>query len=96
MELLSEEEVKKVASLAKIHLSSDVIKEYQSKLTKILQDVEKIEHLNIDNDIMYTPSSNSNLMDEDVVESMLSLEEVLVNAPNKKGSFIEVGGVSND
>lgn len=96
MELLSIDEVKKVARLAKINLSEEEVLEYQEKLSKIIEDVSEIIDIEVDEDIMYTASSNVNCMDEDEVKESLKLEDVLLNAPHKKGSFVEVGGNYND
>lgn len=96
MELLSIEEVKKVARLAKINLSEEEVLEYQLKLSKIIDDISEIIDIEVEDEIMYTASNNVNCMDEDEIRSSLKLEDVLLNAPHKKGSFVEVGGKSND
>lgn len=96
MEKLTKEEVYHVSSLGKIALNDNEVEEYREKLTKILEDINKIYDVEVNEELMYTPSNNINKMHDDVPENMLDVKDVLKNASKVDGDYIEVGGVYND
>lgn len=97
MERLSDEEVLKVINLAKLNPETENIEELSYQLKQILNEVNKIEQLNIsDTDILITPSPNKNIYYEDEVGIMLAKKDVLKNALIHDESYIEVVGVLND
>ncbi len=96
-EKLKEEEVLHVAKLARIEIDKEELKSYQIKLKKLLNEIEKINEIEIkDSDILICPTENKCKLREDVNGEMLSPKEVLENAPRKSGNYIAVPVVINE
>lgn len=89
--MISEEQVKHIASLAKLNIKEEEMGKYQKQLTDILTEIEKIVEVDINEDeIMISPSSNKNNYSEDVYESHISKEDAFKNAKRVKGDYITV------
>lgn len=99
-------QVKKVAKLANLTLTSEEEEKFSDQLSKIL---DYIEELNAVDTSSVKPTfnvvSNVNVLREDVEEVSLSQEEALQNAPNeqssrsrakKDGFFISKGVFNNE
>lgn len=84
---LTKEDVLHVASLSKLNIENKDIEKYQKDLEDILNSINKIESLNIDSNIMITPSEN-----EDVFSNYSNNKDidVLSNAKERVGNFIKV------
>ena len=94
MERLTNEEVLHVANLARLDLSEEEIDTYAVKLREILDEVDKIKDIEVETDeMMISPNENVCVLTSDESEKMLSIDEILKNAPNKYSDFIEVRGV---
>lgn len=91
---LSKEEVKHVAKLANLPLSSEEEKLYSEQLSKVL---DYIDHLNqcstSDVEPTYNVSGQKSVMREDSVGESLSQEEALQNGSNVKNGFFVTKGV---
>lgn len=97
MESLSREKVLHVADLGRIAISEDEIEKFGHGLKQILDEIEKINKLDIEtDDILISPTENTNVYRNDEVEDMLTINDALKNAPKTKGNFIEVVRVIND
>lgn len=97
MESLSREKVLHVADLSKIALKEEEINTFGRGLKQILDEIEKINNLDIEsNDILISPTENINVYRNDEVKEMLPIEDVVKNAPEVKGNFIEIVRVIND
>lgn len=97
MDSLSKEQVKHVAELGKIDISEDEINNFAHGLKQILDEIDKISNIDIKtDDILISPTDNINIYRDDEVKDMLSIKEVLKNAPATKGNFVEVVRVVND
>ena len=71
--MISEEQVKHIAKLARLNVSDDEMEKYQKQLSDILKEIKKIEEVDIAEDtIMISPSDNKNNYSEDVIESHIS------------------------
>ncbi len=84
---LTKEDVLHVASLSKLNIENKDIEKYQKDLEDILNSINKIESLDIDSNIMITPSEN-----EDVFSNYSNNKDidVLSNAKERVGNFIKV------
>lgn len=92
---LTREEVLHVAHLARINISEEEIEMYQMNLKQMIDEIDKIKELNdFDDEMMFTPCEGKiELIKNDV--SVCS-NDLLVNAPSKKGNFIEVPVMINE
>lgn len=94
---LTKEEVLHVAKLAKLELSEEEIEKYSYDLKEILDEIEKINDIELEeNGILIAPWSEDSVLREDVGENGIGEENVVKNAPKKLDNFIEVRGVFND
>ena len=94
---LTKEEVLHVADLARIEIDEDELEMYQVKLKQILNEIEKINDVNInDNNILITPTENECILREDKVKEMLEAKQVLENAPRHNGNYFSVPVVIKD
>lgn len=89
--MISKEKVDHIAKLARLNVKEDEYSKYQTQLTDILTEIDKIMEVEITNDeIMISPSFNSNCYSEDVTETHISKESLLRNAKSVKGDYITV------
>jgi aspartyl-tRNA(Asn)/glutamyl-tRNA(Gln) amidotransferase subunit C len=84
-------DIKYVANLARIRLTDKEIERFSKQLKDVLKYIDKLKELDITN---IQPTSHvlplKNIFREDVVKSSLNSEEVLKNAPQRKGNFFKV------
>jgi len=97
MDRLTKEEVLHVSKLAKIRVDEKEIEKYQIELKKLLNQVEKINLIEIDSDeILIAPWSENITLRKDEPGDMLIKNDVLKNVPEKSGSYVEVPVVINE
>jgi aspartyl-tRNA(Asn)/glutamyl-tRNA(Gln) amidotransferase subunit C len=88
---LTTDEVKKVASLARLGLSPDEVELMREQLSSILTSIDLINELDT---ASIPPTAQTialtNVMRDDVSRPSLSLEQVLMNAPRHRDGFFEV------
>lgn len=78
-------DVKKVAKLANLPLTSDEESKYSEQLSKILDYIDQLNSVDTsDVEPTYNMSGLSNVMRSDAVGECLSQEDTLSNAPKKK------------
>lgn len=87
---LSDEEVRKVALLARLELSSEEVTEQAKHLNNLLLQFEALQDLDVTG---IDPTSHShpvfNVLRADVIRPSLSREQALVNAPEQRdGCFV--------
>lgn len=91
---LSTDQVKKVAKLANLPVSSDEEEKYAEQLSAIL---DYIDLLNTVDTSGVEPTFNvipqKNIMRTDVAGESLSQEDAIKNAPNKKDGYFVTKGV---
>ncbi len=79
---LTAEEVRKVADLARLHLSETEVEAYREQLSSVLAYVEQLNELDLEG---VPPTAHAvgqeNVWREDEARPSLPLEEVLLNAP---------------
>jgi aspartyl-tRNA(Asn)/glutamyl-tRNA(Gln) amidotransferase subunit C len=87
---LTREEVAKVASLARLHLSDAELELFTEQLAQVLEHAQDVEALSLD-DVVATahPFALVNVVREDVVRPSLDRDEVLAMAPEaREGRFV--------
>lgn len=94
---ISKEEVKKVAELARLEFNEAQIEKFTEQLGNILEYIEKLNELDTDN---VKPTSHvldiSTPLREDKVQKLLTIDEVLQNAPESEDDFFVVPQVIED
>ena len=85
------EEVRKVASLARLELSDDELKTYGEQLTQILGYVKVLDEVDIEGvDPMPHAVDLQNIFREDERQPSLDRADALSNAPKTDGQFFQV------
>ena len=88
---LTREEVLHVAELARIKLTDEEIEKYQIQLKQLLNDIEKINDVEVEDDeIVIANWDEPTKLRDDVAGKMLNPKEVVNTAPRHTGNYIEV------
>ena len=94
---LTNEEVSKVANLARLQLSDEEIGQYREQLSAVLDYVEQLNELPLNG---VTPTTHAiariNVLREDIARPSLSLEDVLYNAPDQAQEQFLIQAVLDD
>lgn len=94
---LSKDQVKKVAKLANLNLTSEEEEKFSQQLSKILGYIEELNSVDTSSvEPTFNVISKANVLREDIDEVGLSQEEALANSPSKKDGFFATKGVFND
>ena len=90
--LIDEKITLKIASLAKLELTEQEIKEYSKDLTKILKWMEELKEVDVSNVQPVTSVTKNELYErEDIVyKNTVEQEKILLNAPEKVGKYFTV------
>ena len=82
----------KIASLAKIALTDQEIKEYSKDLTNILKWMEELKEVDVSNVQPVTSVTKNELYErEDIAyKNTVEQEKILLNAPEKVGEYFTV------
>lgn len=91
---LTREEVLHVAHLSRIGVDEKDIDKYKVQLKQIMNEIERINELDVDGDILISPTDNKNVYREDI--GIQENVDVLRNAPKKSGNYIEIKRFVND
>lgn len=84
-------EVKAVAALARLGLSSDEVEHLRAQLSSILSSIELINELDTESILPTAQTIDlTNVMRDDVPRPSLPLEQVFLNAPRHRNGFFEV------
>jgi aspartyl-tRNA(Asn)/glutamyl-tRNA(Gln) amidotransferase subunit C len=88
---MNEEDVLKLAHLARLHLEPNELSAVAEKLGSILSYIKKLDAVNVDGvEAMSHVHGVQNVFRADVAQPSLSIEDALLNAPDKSGRFIKV------
>lgn len=91
---INQEQVERVAALARLKLTSAEKEQFTEQLNKILQFADKLNELDTEN---VEPTSHvlpmKNVMREDEVRESLDREKVLQNAPDQQDGMFRVPAV---
>ena len=82
----------KIASLAKLELTDQEIKEYSKDLTNILKWMEELKEVDVSNVQPITSVTKNELYErEDIAyKNTVEQEKILLNAPEKVGEYFTV------
>ena len=90
--LIDEKITLKIASLAKLELTDQEIKEYSKDLTNILKWMEELKEVDVSNVQPVTSVTKNQLYErEDIAyKNTVEQEKILLNAPEKVGEYFTV------
>ena len=90
--LIDEKITLKIASLAKLELTDQEIKEYSKDLTNILKWMEELKEVDVSNVQPITSVTKNDLYErEDIAyKNTVEQEKILLNAPEKVGKYFTV------
>ena len=90
--LIDEKITLKIASLAKLELTDQEIKEYSKDLTNILKWMEELKEVDVSNVQPVTSVTKNDLYErEDIAyKNTVEQEQILLNAPEKVGVYFTV------
>lgn len=92
--MLSDDEVRKVADLARIALSDDEIATLGPQLSKLLEYVEVLNEVETETiEPMAHAVEQTNVFREDIATPALPREQALANAPKTDGKYFLVPAV---
>lgn len=97
MDRLTDEEVLRVAELARIQVDEDEILKYSVELKKLLDDIDKIKDVDCSTeDLLVTPVSHTVVLRDDMDARRVEFEEFKNNIPKTVGKFVEVSVDSHE
>ena len=88
---ISEQEVKKIAELSRLSLSSDELKKRTEDMNNIIDYMDTLNEIDTDNvDELYNVHDMNNALRDDSFEESLDKKDVLKNSPSSNEDYIEV------
>ncbi|MEK7858927.1 MAG: Asp-tRNA(Asn)/Glu-tRNA(Gln) amidotransferase subunit GatC [Elusimicrobiota bacterium] len=88
---ISEEDVRKIAKLARLRLEPEEVTLYQGQLGKILDSMAELAELDTSKvEPTISVLGVTNVLREDVPGPFAAVEKLLDNAPRREGSFFKV------
>tara|TARA_B100001057_G_C22679535_1_gene883188 strand:+ start:396 stop:707 length:312 start_codon:yes stop_codon:yes gene_type:complete len=88
---ISEQEVKKIAELSRLSLSSDELKKRTEDMNNIIHYMDTLNEIDTDNvDELYNVHDMNNALRDDSFEESLDKKDVLKNSPSSNEDYIEV------
>ena len=96
MEKLTIDETLHVASLARLELTKEEEEKYARELYLIFNEINKIKDLDIDGDIMISPSTNKCALRDDTPVISDNYNDIVENSCSHELGFIEVAGVFDE
>jgi aspartyl-tRNA(Asn)/glutamyl-tRNA(Gln) amidotransferase subunit C len=92
--MLSEEEVKKVAEMARIAISDTEIEKFQKDLSSVLDYVDALKEVDTDGlEIVSSVTGLENVQRADVAKPVDYQEEIMANAPQTKDKYYKVKSI---
>ncbi len=94
---LTQSDVEKIANLARLELTDEEKLQYQTQLSAILAYAERLNGLDLEG-VLPTAHAveQQNVLREDVAEAALTMDEVLLNAPQHADNQFVVQAVLDD
>lgn len=94
---IDQNQVRKVAKLSRLELTSKEVEEFAGQLSAILDYMAKMNELDTDN---VEPLAHclpiTNVLREDEVRESLGMDKTLANAPQRDGEFFKVPKILDD
>jgi aspartyl-tRNA(Asn)/glutamyl-tRNA(Gln) amidotransferase subunit C len=92
--MLTAEEVKKVAEMARIELKEEEVEKFQKDLSSVLEYVEELQQVDTDGlEIVSSVTGLENIQRADVAQPIEYQEEILANAPERKEKYYKVKSI---
>lgn len=92
--MLSAEEVKKVAQMARIELPATEIEKFQKDLSSILDYVDSLKEVDTEGlEIVSSVTGLENVERADVPKSIDYQEDIMANAPERKDRYFKVKSI---
>lgn len=89
--MITKEQVKHVARLARLSLTEEEVELYTKQLSNILDYIDQLSEVNTNGiEPMTQPIPMVNVMREDVVKKQFERNELLKNAPQEEYGFFRV------
>ncbi len=94
---LSRDQVKHVAKLANLPLTSEEEEKYSEQLSETLDYIEQLNKIDTENvEPTHSVTGLSNVMRADETATSLTQDEALQNAKNKENGFFKVKAIFNE
>lgn len=88
---VSEKEIDRIASLAKLEFNAEAKKEIQSDMNNMIEFINKLDEINTDNvEPLLFITEEVNVLREDDVKSTITQKEALKNAPQKDSDYFKI------
>ena len=88
---VSEQEVKKIAELSKLSLTSEELKKRTEDMNNILNYMDTLNEIDTENvEELYNVNDIKNSLREDNYEPPLDQKDVLANSPSSNSDYVEV------
>lgn len=88
---IAEQEVRKIAELSRLSLSSDELKKRTEDMNNIINYMDTLNEIDTDNvKELYNVNDMSNPLRDDTFEQSLDKKDVLKNSPSSNDDYIEV------
>jgi len=88
---LSSKDVAHVARLARLHLDEATVESYRTQLASVLSHIARLGQVETASvEPMAHPLDAVNRLDDDEPGAVLTVDQVLMNAPAREGDFIAV------
>ena len=88
---ISEQEVKKIAELSRLSLSSDELKKRTEDMNNILNYMDTLNEIDTENvEELYNVNDINSSLRDDTFEKSLEKKDILKNSPSSNDNFIEV------
>ena len=90
--MISKEEIKKIASLAKINISDDELDQYSVQTSKILEYISTLNEVDTSEIDEFSNQlfNNKQYLRDDIAKDSLSRDEVVGLAPDSDGVYFKV------
>lgn len=93
---VSLKDVEKIADLARLYITEEEKEKYTRQLNVVLEYMEQLNKVDTSNvEPLSHPFELTNVFRDDEVQSSLSVDEALKNAPEKSGNYFKVPKVIN-
>ncbi len=91
MNKINKDEVNRILELAMLKSSAKEVGDYVTSLNQIVDDISKIQELEINSDdILINPINNVNYYDDGNTVSMIEKEDILKHISNREGDYVLV------
>lgn len=92
--MLTTDEVKKVAEMARIELSNEEVEKFQQDLSSVLDYVDALKEVDTDGlEIVSSVTGLENVSRADIAKPIDYQEEIMANAPQTKDKYYKVKSI---